>query len=104
MRAELEKEAHDMMQGWGESITGDERDLSMIYLTVGSQNEDYRSMIMDGEALFVTGHAWAMIAYLDFVSLMGQTTWIDEVDQLEVLLPKYNKFWQQMGQFLKIAL
>ena len=104
LRAELEEEAETMMREWGKSVDGPERDKSMIYLTVGSQNEDYRSMIMDGEALFVTGHAWAMIAYLDFVSLMGQTTWIHNVDQLNQLLPRHSEFWQRVGRFLKLGL
>jgi hypothetical protein len=104
LRSELEQESAALMQAWGRTLSQEDRDHSLAYLTVGSQNEDYRGMIMDGETLFVTGHTWAMLAYLDFVMIMGQTTWIDDVKQLEALLPKQTHFWQWVGWYIKLAL
>jgi len=104
LRAELEKDAAALIASWGRGLTQKERDEVFLYLIVGSHNQDYRSMILDGEALFVVGHVWAMIAYLDFVSLMGQTTWIDDVEQLEEFLPRHRGFWKWLGCQFKIAL
>ena len=104
LRTELEKDAATLIASWRAGLSQKERDEALLYLTVGSHNQDYRSMIMDGESLFVIGHAWAMVAYLDFVSLMGQTTWVNDMQQLEELLPRYTKFWKWLGWYLKIAL
>lgn len=104
LRAELEKDTAALSASWGEGLTQRERDKAFLYLTVGSQNQDYRSMIMDGETLLVIGHTWAMIAYLDFVSLMGQTTWIEDIQQLEEFLPRRTPFWKWLGSQLKTAL
>ena len=104
LRAALEKDVAALIASWREGLSKEARDEALVYMTVGSHNQDYRSMIMDGESLFVIGHAWAMIAYLDFVSLIGQTTWVDNMRQLEELLPQYKEFWKWLGRYLKIAL
>ena len=93
-----------MIESWGKGLSPQERGEAILYLTIGSQNQDYRGMIMDGEALFVVGRTWAMVAYLDFVSLMAQTTWINDVQQLEELLPRHKGFWKWLGRYLKLAL
>ena len=59
---------------------------------------------MDGEALCVVGRAWAMVAYLDFVSLIGQTTWVNDMDELENLLPSHEGFSKWLGKYLNVAL
>jgi hypothetical protein len=45
-----------------------------------------------------------MIAYLDFVALMGQTTWVEDGEQLEELLPRHKGFKRWLGRYLSIAL
>lgn len=104
LRQELEKESAALFAEWSKSTANEERPKAIIYLTVGSQNQDYRSMIMDGETLCVVARIWAMVAYLDFVSIMAQTTWIDNVDQLNELLPRHGGFWKWLGRFIKNAL
>jgi hypothetical protein len=104
LRRELESDAAELMASWSEGLSEQERAEAIVYLTLGSQNQDYRSMIMDGEALFVVGRTWAMVAYLDFISLMGQTTWVENVEQLEELLPRQTGFWKWLGRYIKLAL
>jgi len=104
IKARLKEAVARLYAAWYEEVPESERGKAIIYLTVGSHNEDYRSMIMDGEALYVIGHAWALVGYLDMVSLMAQTTWIENLEQLEELLPKHKGFGKWLGRFLKVAL
>lgn len=104
LRAELAKDIAALISSVDKELSQEEKDEALIYLTVGSHNQDYRSMIMDGETLLVIGHTWAMIAYLDFVSLIGQITWVKDVQELEKLLPRHRGFWKWLGRYLKIAL
>lgn len=104
LRKDLKKDAANLLTSWGRGLSSQERGEAIIYLTVGSHNQDYRSMVMDGEDLFVVGRAWAMVAYLDFVSLIGQTTWVENVNELEKLLPKHEGFWKWLGKYLQLAL
>ncbi len=104
LRQELEQDAAELLMSWSSGLAPAEQEKAILYLTIGSHNQDYRSMIMDGEVLYVVGRAWAMVAYLDFVSLVGQTTWVESVEELEELLPRYSGFWKWLGRYLKLAL
>ena len=104
LREELNEEVATLIAAWSAGLSQKEREEAILYLTVGSHNQDYRSMIMDGEVLFIVGRTWAMVAYLDFVSLLGQTTWVDDIQQLEQLLPRQSGFWRWLGKYLKLAL
>jgi hypothetical protein len=54
---------------------------------VGSHNQYYRSKIQDGEVTYVVSHLDAMIGYIDFVGLMGRTTWVESIEEMEELMP-----------------
>jgi hypothetical protein len=102
LREVLSKEVAALFASWSsQGLSQKERDEVFFYLTVGSHNQDYRSMIMDGEVLFVVGQLYAMVAYLDFVSLAAQTTWVDNVQQLEELLPRYGGFWKWLSRAIQ---
>ena len=53
------------------------RDSSLLYFMVGSLNKDTRGMALDGEAIAVVSGEWSLVAWLDFWSLFGSTTWIE---------------------------
>jgi hypothetical protein len=93
-----------MYAEWLRRVPEEERAQAILYFTVGSHNQDYRSMVMDGEALFVVGRMGALIGYLDHAVLVGQTTWLENQEQLEKLLPAYTGFWRWLGHFMKLAL
>jgi hypothetical protein len=41
---------------------------------------------------------------LDFAAIMGICTWIDNIDQLEELLPKIEGFWYKLGRTIRLAI
>ena len=57
-------------------------------MTVGSHNQNYRSMIMDGEDIVVVSGLSSLVAYLDFARVLGLSTWVTDVPTLEQLIPK----------------
>jgi hypothetical protein len=76
----------------------------VLYLTVGSQNMNYRSMIMDGEVSCVVAGPSALIAYIDCLRILGLCTWVETPAELEALLPKPEGFWGGLGRWIKYAL
>lgn len=104
LRKAIEKDRQNILLEWYKEVTPQQREKAIVYLTVGSHNQDYRSMIMDGEFLYVVGRAWAMIGYLDFISVIGQTTWVTELEELEKLLPRFSGFGKWLGRYLKMAI
>jgi len=74
------------------------------FLTVGSQNMDYRGMLMDGEVLYISAGRGMMPALLDLVMIAGIATWVDDLDELEELIPAYSEWQRRLGRFMKYAL
>jgi hypothetical protein len=77
-----------LIEGWWNSLSADQRQHLALYMDIGSHNQNYRSLIMDGEVMVVVSGVSALVAYIDFARVMGLSTWVTSVDELEKLLPK----------------
>jgi len=77
---------------------------AMAYLTVGSVNMDYRSMVMDGEVMTTVTEWQTLAALIDFDILLGLTTWLDTQKELDALLPPPGGMTRSMANLLKLAL
>ncbi len=67
----------------------------VAYLMVGSYNQNYRSMLMDGEVMLTVEGGAVIQGLIDYLSLLGTTTWVETLEELEQYLPAYGglKFW-----------
>jgi hypothetical protein len=77
------------------------RDSAPLYLSVGSLNKDWRGAALDGESLAVLAGKWALIGWIDFLYLAGHTTWIQDSQELERLLPPYTGKQTWLGKRLR---
>jgi hypothetical protein len=59
----------------------------VFYLQIGSPNQDYRSMALDGEAAVLVSGWTSLFAVPDFLLVCGLTTWPDTQEELDRLLP-----------------
>jgi hypothetical protein len=87
----------------GEAMPEEGRGMALWYLTVGSQNQNMRSMALDGEVLVIVAGLDAQAALADFVLLTGLTTWIDTPEQLDELLPAASGFKRRLSRWLKLG-
>lgn len=104
VQGEFRKKNQAIVKEWYSSLNPDQRQKMIFYLTVGSHNQDYRSKIQDGEVLYVVSHINSLIAYLDFIGLMGRTTWVETTEEMEELLPRFTGFMYNIGRYIKNAL
>jgi hypothetical protein len=74
------------------------------YLMVGSHNMDYRSMLMDGEVIYITAGRGVLSGLRDLFIIAGISTWVDDLDHLEKLVPEYSEWQRRVGRFIKYAL
>jgi phosphatidylserine/phosphatidylglycerophosphate/cardiolipin synthase-like enzyme len=88
LRAAVSAPADSLVGNWWQSLSASDREHLALYMTVGSHNQNYRSMIMDGEDIFVVSGLSSLVAYLDFARVLGLSTWVTDVPTLEKLLPK----------------
>jgi hypothetical protein len=65
---------------------------------------DYRGMMMDGEVLYVTSGTGIMPGLRDLLVITGISTWVDDLDELEALVPAYSEWQRRVGRFIKYAL
>ncbi|MFV1987483.1 MAG: hypothetical protein ACC682_09375 [Gemmatimonadota bacterium] len=93
-----------LLDGWAADTPIEEQDRASVYLIVGSANQDYRSMYMDGEAAFVTTGVQAFRSVFDFLFLAGSATWVDTLEELERLLPEQSGFKWWLGRLIRDAL
>jgi hypothetical protein len=98
----VENDAVALYETWG-TESGDGAP-AIAYLTVGSHNQDIRGKVMDGESLFAVSGSSAMAGYLDFVTLMGETTWVRSIEELTALIPAHSGFWRWVGRHIRIVL
>jgi hypothetical protein len=93
-----------MIENWLETLTPEARDQVILYSVMGSHNQNYRSMVIDGEVALVTSQWPAVIPYIDLVSIVGQSRWIEDPEELAEFLPVYPEWKRRLGRWLKIAL
>ncbi len=77
-------------------------DSVVYYLMMGSQNEDYRSALLDGEVLLLLSHYGAAVGTTDFVLLPSLCTWVDTVDELHRYLPQRSFFLRWVARATRI--
>jgi hypothetical protein len=75
------------VQRWFDGLSPEVRQRVVFYSVIGSQNQNARSMVMDGEDAFVMSGWPSIIPYLDLISLIGQCRWPENVAELTALLP-----------------
>jgi hypothetical protein len=94
----------DLVRAVERNLPADQRERVFAYLTVGSANMDYRSMVMDGEVM-VTVSGWdALPGLLDFIMLVGLCEWIDTQEELDALLPPPGGMTRKIANLMKLAL
>jgi phosphatidylserine/phosphatidylglycerophosphate/cardiolipin synthase-like enzyme len=76
----------------------------VFFLEVGSANQDYRSMTMDGEAAVLVTNWTSLYAVPDFVLLTGLVTWVDDQAELDRHLPPPSKLKRSIARWVKMAL
>jgi hypothetical protein len=92
-----------LIKGLLEDLSPQERDELIYYLTVGSTNMDYRSMVMDGEVMVVVGGWQSLFGFMDFMLLPGLCEWVETTEELDALLPPPGGMIRAMAGFSKLA-
>jgi hypothetical protein len=81
------RQADAMLRAFEQSLPEAERKRVSFYFTVGTQNEDPRGLMSDGEATVVTSGFQGITGLVDLYYLMARSTWVTTRDELEQHLP-----------------
>ena len=88
-----------MSSYWAE-LSEEEKQRAMAYMTVGSQNHDYRGLMLDGEVVCAVSGVETFAAVIDFFFLSGITTWVEDLETLEELLPPYSGWRRWFSRYI----
>ncbi|MBR9988736.1 MAG: hypothetical protein KFH98_03215 [Gemmatimonadetes bacterium] len=100
----LPEAGRGMVQDWYEGLTDAERERVVFYTFMGSHNQNSRSMVIDAEVGFLIAHWPGIIPYIDLITIIGQTQWIEMPAQLDGLLPLDTGWKRRMAHWIRIAM
>ena len=93
-----------LIEGLVADLSPQEREEIIYYLSVGSTNMDYRSMVMDGEVMVLVGGWQSLYGFMDFMLLPGLCEWLETTEELDALLPPPGAFTRGVAGFMKLSL
>jgi len=97
----LARDDHDdgptLTEAFERSLSATERERAAFFLTVGSHNQDRRSMFLDGEALVAVAGTDSLIALMDIVFLLHSSVWPKDFTEFKKYLPESTN----VGNFIK---
>jgi len=96
--------ATKLLEGYLEHRPAADSARMTFYLTIGTQNQDPRGMMLDGEAVFVVSGMSAAIGLIDLYGLLARSTWIETEQELDALLPPYDNWQHRIGRFARFVL
>ena len=68
---------------------------------LGSANQNDRSFLSDGEVVLALSNWPPVIPYLDLLSIIGQSTWIETPEELDALLPRRGALLTRVAHWFK---
>lgn len=71
------------------------------FAMVGSQNQDYRGMFMDGEVSVLFTGPQSLAPLIDLVFMAGTVTWVDDQPTLDRLLPPVGELRRRIARVTK---
>ena len=93
----------DALQRWYDELPADARERVVFFTVLGSANQNDRSMAIDGEAAFVIARWPLALAYLDLLSLIGQSRWIEDPAELGAFLPQHSSLKRRLAHWFKLV-
>jgi len=85
------------------ALAPSDRDKAVFYLTLGSHNQNFHSFGQAGEVAVVVARYGALHGLPDFITLVGLCTWVNDLEQLGELFPRYEGIRRRLSHWMRIA-
>lgn len=89
-----------MLRGYERSLAEQDRRRVSFYFSVGSQNQDDRGIVSDGETTLIVSGVAASAGLVDLYFLMARSTWITTERELEAFNPRGSSFTHRIAHWL----
>lgn len=96
--------ADAVLRGYETGLSDADRKAVSFYFSLGSQNQDPRGIMQDGEASVIVSGLHAAAGLVDLYYVMARSTWIDDRAQLDRLLPRPRGLQARLARFIRLVL
>jgi hypothetical protein len=96
--------ADAILRGYEQALSESDRKAVSFYFSLGTQNQDPRGIMQDGEASVVVSGLHAAAGLVDFYYLMALSTWIETKPDLDRLLPRPRGIMGRIARILRPVL
>jgi hypothetical protein len=103
MADELLPPTHEVLRQYQSRLSPEEQSHIALFFSIGSHNQNNRSMALDGEVSLVVAGWSALLGFPDFLIIDGLSEWIDDLDELETLFPSYRGIKRRISRVIRIA-
>lgn len=93
-----------LLRGYEASIPEAERKRVSFYFTAGTQNQDPRGLMLDGEATLIVSGIPAAAGLVDLYYLMARTTWVRSQEEIDRLLPPPSGWMRRLARLIRPVL
>lgn len=91
----------EVVQAWYDALPDAERDRVVFLTLLGSANQNDRSFVSDGEVVIALSNWPPVIPYLDLLSIIGQSKWVETTAELDALLPRRGAVLTRVAHWFK---
>jgi len=103
MEQELLPPTRELLTDYVSHLSPEAESRAASFFSIGSHNQNNRSMALDGEAAFVVSGWSALTGLPDFFVIVGLSEWIDDLDELEALFPRYEGLQRRISRLIRIV-
>ena len=93
----------DVLRRWYRELPAASRERVVFFTVIGSANQNDRSFALDGEDALVISRWPSVLAYLDLITLIGQSRWIEDPAELDALLPGHSFVKTRLAHWFRYA-
>lgn len=93
-----------LIRGYERSLSPADRKAVSFYFSVGSQNQDPRGQMLDGEASVIVSGLHAAAGLVDLYYVMARSTWVDAKAELDRLVPVPGGLTRMIARMIRQTL
>lgn len=91
----------EVVDAWYAALPDSTRARVIFVTLLGSANQNDRSFLSDGEVVLALSNWPPVIPYLDLLSIIGQSTWVETPAELDALLPRRGALLTRVAHWFK---
>jgi hypothetical protein len=88
-----------MLRGYVRDLPEAERKRVSFYFSLGTQNQDTRGIVSDGEATLIVSGFEGSAGLVDLFYLMARSNWITTDEELQRYVPRHSSFMQRLARW-----